>query len=122
MIRTMNSLDKKGTRVSIENKITNCSPLPRLHTITVGVAPSRCAALTPLPPCDSFKVAWRRSQGVRRRSAKPLSPVRIRSAPPRLMLQARSSVGERYIDTVEVGSSILPAPTKDASGRWGEGC
>ena len=26
--------------------------------------------------------------------------------------QARSSVGERYIDTVEVGSSILPAPTK----------
>ena len=27
-------------------------------------------------------------------------------------LQARSSVGERYIDTVEVGSSILPAPTK----------
>ena len=28
-----------------------------------------------------------------------------------LLVKARSSVGERYIDTVEVGSSILPAPT-----------
>ena len=29
--------------------------------------------------------------------------------------QARSSVGERYLDTVEVGSSILPVPTIDHS-------
>lgn len=27
------------------------------------------------------------------------------------MIKARSSVGERYPDTVEVGSSILPVPT-----------
>ncbi len=26
-------------------------------------------------------------------------------------LQARSSVGERFLDTEEVGSSILPVPT-----------
>ena len=26
-------------------------------------------------------------------------------------LQARSSVGERFVDTEEVGSSILPVPT-----------
>ena len=28
-----------------------------------------------------------------------------------LALQARSSVGERFLDTEEVGSSILPVPT-----------
>jgi hypothetical protein len=28
-----------------------------------------------------------------------------------LVLQARSSVGERFLDTEEVGSSILPVPT-----------
>jgi hypothetical protein len=27
------------------------------------------------------------------------------------VLQARSSVGERFLDTEEVGSSILPVPT-----------
>ena len=27
--------------------------------------------------------------------------------------QARSSVGERFLDTEEVGSSILPVPTID---------
>jgi hypothetical protein len=27
------------------------------------------------------------------------------------ILQARSSVGERFLDTEEVGSSILPVPT-----------
>jgi hypothetical protein len=30
---------------------------------------------------------------------------------PRQLLQARSSVGERFLDTEEVGSSILPVPT-----------
>jgi hypothetical protein len=29
----------------------------------------------------------------------------------RQLLQARSSVGERFLDTEEVGSSILPVPT-----------
>ena len=28
-----------------------------------------------------------------------------------MFFKARSSVGERYLDTVEVGSSILPVPT-----------
>ena len=37
--------------------------------------------------------------------------MRSRTGPHRAVAQARSSVGERYIDTVEVGSSILPAPT-----------
>ncbi len=32
--------------------------------------------------------------------------------------QARSSVGERYLDVVEVGGSIPPAPTRlEAKGR-----
>jgi hypothetical protein len=30
---------------------------------------------------------------------------------PAFWVQARSSVGEHYLDTVGVGSSILPAPT-----------
>lgn len=30
---------------------------------------------------------------------------------PRQFVQARSSVGERFLDTEEVGSSILPVPT-----------
>ena len=30
---------------------------------------------------------------------------------PRQSLEARSSVGERFLDTEEVGSSILPVPT-----------
>ena len=38
--------------------------------------------------------------------------MRSRTGPHRTAAQARSSVGERYIDTVEVGSSILPAPTR----------
>ena len=32
--------------------------------------------------------------------------------------QARSSVGERYLDAVEVGGSIPPAPTRLHRDQW----
>ena len=35
----------------------------------------------------------------------------MQSSGSRQIFQARSSVGERFLDTEEVGSSILPVPT-----------
>jgi hypothetical protein len=39
-----------------------------------------------------------------------MSMIALRRSPCQA-LQARSSVGERFLDTEEVGSSILPVPT-----------
>ena len=53
-------------------------------------------SLTPFGPCANFRVrAVRRSPRGSGRGS----------------IQARSSGGERYLDTVEVGGSIPPAPT-----------
>ena len=38
-----------------------------------------------------------------------------------LLLQARSSVGERYLDVVEVGGSIPPAPTRFVERGFADG-
>ena len=38
-------------------------------------------------------------------------PKRVGDKPTFEVFQARSSVGERFLDTEEVGSSILPVPT-----------
>ena len=89
-------------------------PSPR-STLSLNLSPSFCPNLNlnlnPLP--DPFRALTPCKVGCRGRAlilGEKQSACGLKPATP----QARSSVVEHYLDTVGVGSSILPAPTKAA--------